>query len=143
MLCLVSQSCATLRDPVDYSQPGSSLHGESPGKNTGSVLPSPPPGDLPNSGIQPRSRAMQADSLLSEPPEKPKNTGVVSLPLLQGIFPIQESNQGLQHCRWILYQLSYQGSPKSNTIYPIFQNGYLNSCYLCLLSQAPNSDSYK
>ena len=56
---------------------------------------------------------MQADSLLSEPPEKPKNTGVGSLPLLQGIFPIQESNQGLQHCRWILYQLSYQGSPHS------------------------------
>ena len=31
--------------------------------------------------------------------------------LLQGIFPTQESNQGLPHCRWILYQLSYQGSP--------------------------------
>ena len=30
--------------------------------------------------------------------------------LLQ-IFPTQESNQGLLHCRWILYQLSYQGSP--------------------------------
>ena len=34
-----------------------------------------------------------------------------SLSLLQGIFPTQESNQGLLHCRWILYQLSYQGSP--------------------------------
>ena len=31
--------------------------------------------------------------------------------LLQGIFPTQESNPGLLHCRWILYQLSYQGSP--------------------------------
>ena len=30
---------------------------------------------------------------------------------LQQIFMTQESNQGLQHCRWILYQLSYQGSP--------------------------------
>ena len=29
------QSCLTLCDPMDYSQPGSSVHGESPGKNTG------------------------------------------------------------------------------------------------------------
>ena len=28
--------------------------------------------------------------------------------LLQGIFPTQGSNPGLLHCRWILYQLSYQ-----------------------------------
>ena len=40
-----------------------------------------------------------------------QNTGVGSLSLLQGIFPTQESNQGLLHCRWMLYQLSYQGSP--------------------------------
>ena len=40
-----------------------------------------------------------------------QNTGVGSLSLLQGIFPIQESNQGLLHCRRILYQPSYQGSP--------------------------------
>ena len=31
--------------------------------------------------------------------------------ILQGIFPTQELNQGFLHCRWILYQLSYQGSP--------------------------------
>ena len=36
---------------------------------------------------------------------KPKNTGVGSLSLLQGIFPTQELNRGLQHCRQILYQL--------------------------------------
>ena len=30
---------------------------------------------------------------------------------LQGIFPTQGSNPGLLHCRWILYQLSHQGSP--------------------------------
>ena len=40
-----------------------------------------------------------------------KNTGVGSLSFLQGIFPTQESNQGLLHCRQILYQLSYQGRP--------------------------------
>ena len=39
-----------------------------------------------------------------------QNTGVGSLSLLQGIFPIQASNPGLPHCRQILYQLSYRGS---------------------------------
>ena len=66
-----------------------------------------PPGDLPNPGIEPRSPALQVDSSPSEPPEKPRNTGVGSLSLLQ------ESNQDLLYCRSILYQLSYQGSPWS------------------------------
>ena len=39
-----------------------------------------------------------------------QNTGVGSLSLLQGIFPTQELNRGLLHCRQILYQLSYQES---------------------------------
>ena len=47
----------------------------------------------------------------SEPPGKPKNTGVGSLSLLQENFLTQELNQGLLHCRQILYQLGYQGSP--------------------------------
>ena len=45
-----------------------------------------------------------------EPPGKPKSTGVGNLFLLQGIFPTQERNQGLLHCRRILYLLSYQGN---------------------------------
>ena len=36
----------------------------------------PPPGDLPNPGIKPRSPALQADSLLSEPAGKPSNRWV-------------------------------------------------------------------
>ena len=36
-----------------------------------SGLPFPPQGDLPNPGINPRSPALQTDSLLSEPPGKP------------------------------------------------------------------------
>jgi len=71
----------------------------------------PSPGDLPNPGIKPRSPALQVDSLPSEPSGKPKNTGVGGLSLLQRIFPTQKSNWGLLHCRWILYQLSFQGSP--------------------------------
>ena len=39
-----------------------------------------------------------------------QNTGVGSLSLPQRIFLTQELNQSLLHCRWILYQLSYQGS---------------------------------
>ena len=49
-----------------------------------------PPGNLPNPGIEPRSPLLQKDSLPSEPPGKPKNTGVGSLSLLQWIFLTQE-----------------------------------------------------
>ena len=41
-----------------------------------------------------------------------QNTGEGSLSLLQGIFPIQESNPDLLHCRQILYQLSHKGTPR-------------------------------
>ena len=76
---------------------------------SGQLFPSPE--DLLNTRIEPRSPALQADSLPGEPPGKPKNTGVGSLSLLQQLFLTQESNQGLLHCRQILYELSYQGSP--------------------------------
>ena len=35
----------------------------------------------------------------------------VAMPFSRGIFPIQESNPGLPHRRWIFYHLSHQGSP--------------------------------
>ena len=73
--------------------------------------PFPFPGDLPNPGIKPSSPALQVDSLPAEPQGKPKNIGEGSLSLLQQIFPTQKSNWGLLRCRWILYKLSYQGSP--------------------------------
>ena len=74
--------------------------------------PFPSPGDLPNPGIEPRSPTLLSDSLPAEPQGKPRNTGVGSLLLLQGNLPNQESNWNLLHSRWILYQLSHQGSPK-------------------------------
>ena len=40
-----------------------------------------------------------------------QDTGVGSCSFLQGIFLTQGLNPGLLHCRWILYQLSYEGSP--------------------------------
>ena len=40
-----------------------------------------------------------------------ENTGVGCHFFLQGMFPTQESNPGLLHCRQVLSQLSYKGSP--------------------------------
>jgi len=76
VLCLVAQSCPTLWNPTE---PTSLLcPWEFSRQEYWSRLPCPPPGDLPNPGIEPGSPALQADSLLSEPPGKPKNTGVDS-----------------------------------------------------------------
>ena len=73
VLCLVTQLYLTLCNPMDCNPPGTSVHGDSPGKNT----------------------------------------GVGCHALLQGIFPTLGSNSALLHCRRILYQLIYQGSPIS------------------------------
>ena len=108
VLCLVTQLCSTFCSPMEGSPPGVSVPVYSPGKNTEVGCPGPPPGDLPNPGIEPRSLTLQAYSLLSEPPAKPKNTGVGSLSLLQENFPPQELKRDLLHCRQILYQLSYK-----------------------------------
>ena len=59
-------------NPMDCMQPTRLLYSrDSPGKNTGMGKPFPSPGDLPSPGMEPRSPALQADSLLSEPPGKP------------------------------------------------------------------------
>ena len=60
VLCLVTQSCPTLYDPMDYSLPGSSVCGDSPRQEYWKGCPSP--GDLPNPRIKLRSSALQADS---------------------------------------------------------------------------------
>ena len=78
VLFLVTQSCPSLCDPMDYSPPGSSVHGDSPGMNT----------------------------------------DVGCHALLQGIFPTRGSNPGLPHCRWILYHLSHQASPRIQECVP-------------------------
>ena len=110
VLCLAAQSCLTLCDFMGCSLPGSSVPGGLQAKYW-SGLPCPLPGDLSIPGIKPRSPALQADSLPSEPPGKPRNIRMGSLSILQWIFLTQESIHGLLHCRWILNQLSYQGSP--------------------------------
>ena len=87
------------------------------------------PGDLPNPGMETSSPTLQADSLSTGPQGKPKNTGVGSLSLLQGIFPTQELNQGLLYCRRILYQLSYRNA--NTTLYvPNDKEMAVHHCYL-------------
>ena len=66
---------------MDCSPPGSSVHGDSPGKNN----------------------------------------GVGYHALLQGVFPTQKLNWGVLYCKWILYQLSYQGSP-----YKVLKNSQIH-----------------
>ena len=60
-------------------------------------------------GCSPLGSAVHGDS-------QGKHTGVVCHALLQGIFPTQELNPGLCHCKWILYPLSHQGSPNYMSI---------------------------
>ena len=97
---------------MDCNLPGFSVHGDSPGRILEWVAMSSSRGSS-----QPRDQIqvsrIAADSLPSEPPGKPKNTGVGSVSLLQGIFLTQGLNRDLLHCRLILYQLSYQGRPSS------------------------------
>ena len=83
------QSCPALCDPTACSLPGSSVYGVLQARIL-EWLPYPPSGDLPKPGIEPRSPALQVDSLLFEPLGKPKNIEVGSLSFLQGIFPSQE-----------------------------------------------------
>ena len=67
LLCLVAKSCPTLQPhgPTRLLCPWRFSRQE-----YCSGLPCPPPGDLPNPGVKPRSHALQAGSLPSEPPGK-------------------------------------------------------------------------
>ena len=89
------------------------LHGEqsvrllcpwdSPGKSAAKWLPSPPPGGLPDPGMEPTSPAA---------------------PALAGGFFITERLLCLLHCRWILYHEHHLGSPhevgQENILVPLF-----------------------
>ena len=95
----VPEFCPTLCDPMVCSLQAP-LSMEFSRLAYWSGLPIPFPGNLPDPGIKSRYPELQADSIPSEPPGKPRNTGVGSLPLLQ-IIPTQELNTGLPHCRAI------------------------------------------
>ena len=67
VLCLVTQLCLTLCNPMDCGPPGSSVHGILQARILEWVA-CPPPVDLPNPGIEPRPPTLQAESLPSETP---------------------------------------------------------------------------
>ena len=64
------QSCPVLCNPMDYSLPGSSVHGVLQARIL-EWVPYPLLGDFPNLGIEPRYPTLQVDSLLFQPPGKP------------------------------------------------------------------------
>ena len=67
----VSHLCPTLCNPVDCSPPGSSIHGDSPGKNTGVGSLSLLQGDFPNQELNWSFLHRRQTRLGSEPPRKP------------------------------------------------------------------------
>ena len=72
VLCLVTKSCPTLCDPMDCSLPGSSVHGDSSGKNTGVGCHAFLQGIFPSQGSNPGLQHwLQADSSPAELPGKP------------------------------------------------------------------------
>ena len=103
---VMSNSC----DPMNCSPPGSSVHGGIFQTRILEWVVMPSSRGFSQPRDQTQVSALQADPLPSEPPGKPKNTGVGSLSLLRGIFLTQELNWSLLCCRQILYQLSFQGS---------------------------------
>ena len=128
-MCLVAQSCLTLCHPMNYSPPCFSVHGDSPGKDTGmgchalfqgifptqgsnpglqhcrwilcrlshqgSLLPCPPPGDLPNPGIEPVSSTLQVDSLPLSHQGSPPHFG-------WSVFPSTQVQKQMQLARYDL-----------------------------------------
>ena len=101
----ITQSCMTLCNPMDYT-----VHGILLARILEWVsFPFSRASSQPRDQIQVSHIA--GGFFTSWVQGKPKNTGVGSLCLFQWIFLTQKLSWGLIHCRWILYQLSYQGSP--------------------------------
>ena len=108
--CLVAKLCPTLYNSIDCSLPGSSVHGDSPGKNTGVGCHALLQGIFPTQGSNPGLLDCRQILYHLSHQGSSKNTGVGGHSFLQRIFPTQGSNVGLPHCRQILYCLSHQGS---------------------------------
>jgi len=112
VLCLIAQPCPTVCDPMDCSPPGTSVHGDSPGKNTGVGCHFLLQWIFPTQGSNPGLQCCRQILYCLSHQGNPRVLEWVTYPFLHGIFPIHKSNQSLLRCRQILYQLSYQGSPK-------------------------------
>jgi len=70
--CSVTKWCPTLCDPLDYSPPGSSVHGILQARILErKYLPFPPPRDLPNPRIESKSPALAGGFFTTKLPAKP------------------------------------------------------------------------
>ena len=87
-----AQLLQTLCDPMDCGPPCSSVLGFSR-QEYQSGLPCPPPGELPNPGIKARSPTLQADSLPSEPPGKPRILEWGAFPFSRGSSQPRDQSQ--------------------------------------------------
>ena len=96
-----------------------------------SGLPCPLPRGFskPKDLIQICNPELQLDSLLFEPPGKPKNTRVGSLSLLQRIFPVKELNWGLLQLQEDSLPAELPGKPQIT--YMVLQIYFLFSFFLC------------
>ena len=106
---LIHSTDLTLCDIMGCRLPGTSVHGDSPGKNAGVGCHGLLQGIFPIQGLYP-GLCIAGRFFIFWVTRKPQNTGVGSLSLLQGNFLTQELNQGPLHCKWILHQLKYQHS---------------------------------
>ena len=78
------QSCLTLCNPMDCSLPGSSLSLEFPRQESWSGLPFPPPGELPDPGIQATSPELAGGFFL--PPSHLGSPWVCMFPMSGHIY---------------------------------------------------------
>ena len=93
MLHLVAQSCPTLCNPMDYRSPGSSVRGDSPGKNIGVGYYALLQVIFPAQGSNPGLPHCRQILHCLRPPGKPKNFGVGSLSF-SGDFSDPETEPG-------------------------------------------------
>ena len=103
--------CLTLCEPMDHSPPDSSVHGDSPGKNTGVSYHALLQRIFPTQGLNSGLPHCRGNSLPSEPAGKPINTGAGNPIPFPGDLPQPRIELGSPELRQILSQLSYQGSP--------------------------------
>ena len=111
-----SQSWPTLCDSMDCSSPGSSVYGDSPGKNTGGGCPALLQGIFSTQGLNPGLPTLQVDSLQSELPGKPKNTGVGCHAFSMVSSQPRDLTQVSPHCRQILLQSEPPEKPKNTGV---------------------------
>ena len=93
---------------MDHSLPGSSIDGDSPGRNTGVGCHALFQGTFPTHGLNPGFPHCKRVLYCLSYQGSPRILEWIAYPFSRG--PSQESTWGLLHCRWILYQLSYPGS---------------------------------